>query len=59
MPCLITTLTRSAVKKITRKKTNNKISKNRNFKAKTQYLNLKEPSNDVKMQSDKTLTAQA
>ena len=48
----------SAIKKTTRKK-NNKISKNKNFKAKTQYLNLKAPSNNVKMQSDKTLTTQS
>ena len=54
MPCLITTLKRSAIKKTTRKN-NNKISKNKNFNAKTQYLNLKAPSNNVKMQSDETL----
>ena len=53
MPCLITALTRSATKKTTRKKTNNKISKNKNLKVKTQYLNLKAPSNNVKMQLDK------
>ena len=58
MPCPITTLTNSAIKKTTRKKTNNKISKNKNLKAKTQYLYLKAPSNNVKMQSDKTLTTQ-
>ena len=58
MPCLITTLTKSAIKKTMRIKTNNKISKNKNFKAKTHYLNLKAPSNNVKMQSDKTLTTQ-
>ena len=46
MPCLITALKRSAVKKTTRKNKNNKISENKNFTAKTQYL----------MQSDKTLT---
>ena len=57
LPCLITTPTRSAVKKTMRKKTNNKISKNKNIKAKTEYQNLKAPSN-VKMQSDKTLTTQ-
>ena len=39
-------------------KTNNKISKNRKFTAKTEYLNLKAPSNNVKEQSDKTLTTQ-
>ena len=59
MPCPITTLTSSAIKKTTRKKTNNKISKNKNFKAKTQYLNLKAHSNDVKMQSETTLTTQS
>ena len=60
MPILITTLARSAIKKRLReKKTKNKISKkNKNFKAKNQYLNLKAPSNNVKMQSDKTLTTQ-
>ena len=58
MPCPITTLTSSTIKKTTRKKTNNKIGKNKNFKAKTQYLNLKASSNIVKMQSDKTLTTQ-
>ena len=39
MPCLITALMRSAIKKTT-KKANNKISKNKNFAAKTHYLNL-------------------
>ena len=39
-------------------RTNNKISKNKNFTAKTEYLNLKAPSNNVKKQSDKTLTTQ-
>ena len=56
MPCLITALTRSATKKTTRKKTNKKKSKHKSFTAKTQYLNLKAPSNNVKMQSDKALT---
>ena len=42
-----------------KKKTNNKISQNKNFKATTQYLNLEAPSNNVKMQSDKTLTTQS
>ena len=58
MPRLITTLTRSAIKKCTRKRRNNKISKNKNFEAKTQYLNLKAPSSNCKMQSDKTLSTQ-
>ena len=31
-------------------------SKNENFTAKTQYNNLKAPSNNVKLQSEKTLT---
>ena len=60
MPCKITTLTSSAIKKTTRtKKTNNKTSKNKNFKAKTQYLNLKAHNINVKMKSDKTLTTQS
>ena len=58
MPCLITAATRSAVNRTTRKKTNNKISKNKNFTAKTEYQILKAPSNNVKMQSVKTLTTQ-
>ena len=57
MPCLITTLTRPAIKKTTRKR-NNKISKNKNSKAKSQNLNLKAPKNNLKTQSDKTLTTQ-
>ena len=57
MPCLIKALTGSAIKKTARKKTNKK-SKNKNFTAKTQYLNLKAPRNNVKMQSDKTLATQ-
>ena len=32
--------------------------KNKNFTAKSQYLNLKAPSNNVKLQSGKTLTTQ-
>ena len=55
MPCLITALTRSAIKKL-QLKTNSNTRKNKNFTAKTQYLNLKAPSNYVKMQSDETLT---
>ena len=55
MPCLITAPTRSAIKKTTK---NNKIGKNKNFTARTEYLNLKAPSNNVKMQSDKILTTQ-
>ena len=37
------------------KRTNNKISKNKNSAAKNQYLISKAPSNNVKMQLDKTL----
>ena len=58
IPCLTTALTRFAIKKTTRKNTKNKKSINKNFTVKTQYLNLKAPSNNVKMQSDKTLTTQ-
>ena len=54
MPCLITM--RSATEKTPRK--NNKKSKNKNFTAKTQYLNLKALINNVKLQSDKILTTQ-
>ena len=46
------------IKETTRKKNNQKISKNKNFTPKTEYLNLKALSNNVKMQSDKTLTTQ-
>ena len=51
--------TRSAITKTTKKtnNNNNKKSKNKNFTAKTQYLNLKAPSNNVKLQK-KTLTTQ-
>ena len=45
-------------KKDSEKKTNNKISKHKNFTAKTPYLNLKAPCNNVKLQSDKTLATQ-
>ena len=59
MPCLITAPTRFDIKKTTRqKKTNDKISKKKNFTAKTEHVNLKAHSNNVKMQSDKTLTTQ-
>ena len=58
MPCLITEPTRSADKETARKKNKQKISKNKNFAAKTEYQNLKAPSNNLKMQSDKTLTTQ-
>ena len=58
MPCLITAPTRSDLKETARQKNNQKISKNKNFTAKTEYLNLKTHSNNVKMQSDKTLTTE-
>ena len=58
MPCLITAVTRSFIEKTTRKKTNNKRSKNKKFTEKTKYLNLNAPSNNDKMQSYKTLTKQ-
>ena len=45
-------------KKLRVKKTNNKISKNKNFAAKTKYLNMNAPSNNAKMQSDENLTIQ-
>ena len=55
MSCLIIALMRAAIKETTRKRSNNKMSKNKNFTAKTQYLNLKGASNNVKTQSDKAL----
>ena len=59
MPCLNTTLTRPAIQKTTRKKkTKHKISRNKKFTAETPYLNLKAPSNHVKMHLDETLTTQ-
>ena len=58
MPCLITVPMRFDLKRLQDKKTTKKISKNKNFAAKTEYLNLKAHSNNVKMQSDKTLTSQ-
>ena len=59
MPCFIKAPIRSDIKKTTRQKKNNqKISKNKNFTAKTEYVNLEAHSNNVKMQSDKTLTTQ-
>ena len=51
MPCLITALTRSFIEKTTKKK-------NKNSTAKNNYLNLNAPSNNAKLQSYKTLTAQ-
>ena len=49
---------RSDIKETKRKKTTKKISKNQNFTAKTENLKLKALSNNVKLQSDKTLTTQ-
>ena len=56
MPCLITAPMTSDIKQTTRQKT--KISKNKNFTAKTENLNSKAHSKNVKMQSHKTLTTQ-
>ena len=39
-------------------KNNNEEEANKIATAKTQYLNLKAPSNNVKLQSDETLTTQ-
>ena len=58
MPCFITAPMRSDLKETTKQKTNQQMSKNKNFTAKTEYLNLKAHSNNVKMLSDKTLTTQ-
>ena len=48
---------RSAIKNATRKKKKQK-NQNKNFTAKTHYLNSEAPFNNVKMQSDKTLATQ-
>ena len=57
MPSLIRT--QSAMIKTTRKETTTtKISKTKNFTAKTQHLKLKAPSNNVRLLSDETLTTQ-
>ena len=55
MPCLITPLTRSATKKATRK---NKQQNKRKQKihGKNSLSKIQAPSNNLKMQSDKTLT---
>ena len=57
MPCLIAAPMRSDLKGTTRQKNNQNISKNKNFMAKTEYINLKAKahSNNVKMQSDKQI----
>ena len=44
MQCLITALTRSFIEKTKKKKTNK--SKNKNFTAKTKYLNMNATSNN-------------
>ena len=56
MSCLITALTRSFIKKTTKKNIQQKKQKQK-FHAKTKYLSLNAPSNNAKMQSYKTLTA--
>ena len=57
MPCLITT--RAANEQTKRKNTTTTKKKQKHLgTAKTQYLNLKAPRNNVKLQSDKTLTTQ-
>ena len=59
--CLITTQMRFDFIETTRQKTSRKtkkITKKKNFTEKTEYLNLKAHSNNVKMKSDKTLTTQ-
>ena len=59
MPGLITALTRSAIKRLREKKTNNKLGKNKKFRTvKIRNLILKAFSNNVKIQSDKTLKLQ-
>ena len=58
MPCLITVPIRSDIKKTMRQKKQPKKLAKLNFAAKTDYLNLKAHSNNVKMQSDNTLTTQ-
>ena len=55
MTCLIAALTRSAFKNSLKTKTTTS-ELNENFTAETQYLYIKAPSNNVKMQSDYTLT---
>ena len=56
MPFLITA--QSTKKRLRENTANNKICKNKIFTAETKYIILKAPSNNVKMQSDKTLTPQ-
>ena len=58
MRSLITAQTWSDIKETKRQKTKNKISANKKFTAKTEYLNLKAPSNNAKVHSGKTVTTQ-
>ena len=55
-PCLITAPMMTLKRLRDKKKTTEKISKNKIFSAKTEYLNLKAHSNKVKMQSDTLAT---
>ena len=56
MPCLITT--KSVIEQTTRENQQKKQKQKLLGTAKTQYLNLQAPSNNVKIQSDKTLITQ-
>ena len=56
MPCLITT--RFAIKKITRQKKQHPKKAKTKTSRHSSYLILKARSNNVKLQSDKTLTTQ-
>ena len=58
MPCLITALTRSATEKTTKKNNKQQNKRKQISRQKNQYLNLKTPSKNVKMQSDEILTTQ-
>ena len=56
MPCLITALTGSHTINRTMEEKNEQQNKQNIFTAKLQHLNLKAPSNNVKTQSQETLT---
>ena len=58
MPCLITALSRSTIKKTTREKhkQQNRQKVKTFFTAKIQHLYLKAHSNNIKINSDQTLT---
>ena len=58
MSCLITALTRSVIKKTTRKSKQKTSKSKKKFTAKIEYLNLKAPRKNVEMQSEKTLISQ-